>query len=77
MKSDWRYQAKTHLPRLLSQVENGETITISDAASPSPFYLPPTQRLSKMFPRLPPGSGRTARSRLAFAALLRPAKSSR
>jgi prevent-host-death family protein len=29
VKSVDSYEAKTHLPRLLSQVENGETITIT------------------------------------------------
>ena len=29
MKSVGSYEAKTHLPRLLSQVEKGETITIT------------------------------------------------
>ncbi len=34
MKFVGSYEAKTHLPRLLSQVENGETITITKRGKP-------------------------------------------
>ena len=45
MKSVGSYEAKTHLPRLLSQVEKGETITITKRGKPiavlSPAQEPP------------------------------------
>jgi prevent-host-death family protein len=45
MKSVGSYEAKTHLPKLLSQVEKGETITITKRGRPvavlSPAHLVP------------------------------------
>ena len=43
MKSVGSYEAKTHLPRLLSQVEQGETITITKRGKPI-AVLSPAQR---------------------------------
>jgi len=41
MKSVGSYEAKTHLPRLLSQVEKGETITITKHGKPVAVLSPP------------------------------------
>jgi prevent-host-death family protein len=46
MKSVGSYEAKTHLPRLLSQVEKGETITITKRGRPVAI-LSPAQRQPK------------------------------
>ncbi len=50
MKSVGTYEAKTHLPRLLSQVEKGETITITKRGKPiavlSPAQAVPEQDIS-------------------------------
>jgi prevent-host-death family protein len=50
MKSVGSYEAKTHLPRLLSQVEKGETITITKRGKPiavlSPAQAVPQQDIS-------------------------------
>jgi prevent-host-death family protein len=50
MKSVGSYEAKTHLPRLLSQVEKGETITITKRGKPiavlSPALAVPAQDIS-------------------------------
>jgi prevent-host-death family protein len=40
MKSVGSYEAKTHLPRLLSQVERGETITITRRGKPVAVLSP-------------------------------------
>lgn len=40
MKSVGSYEAKTHLPRLLSQVEHGETITITKRGRPIAVLSP-------------------------------------
>lgn len=40
MKSVGSYEAKTHLPRLLSQVEKGETITITKRGRPVARLVP-------------------------------------
>ena len=40
MKSVGSYQAKTHLPRLLSQVEKGESITITRRGKPIAILSP-------------------------------------
>ncbi len=40
MKSIGSYEAKTHLPRLLSQVEKGETITITKRGKPIAVLSP-------------------------------------
>ena len=40
MKSVGSYEAKTHLPRLLSQVEKGETITITKRGKPVAKLVP-------------------------------------
>jgi prevent-host-death family protein len=40
MKSVGSYEAKTHLPRLLSQVEKGETITITKRGKPVAVLSP-------------------------------------
>jgi len=44
MKSVGSYEAKTHLPRLLSQVEKGETFTITKRGKPV-AVLSPAQQL--------------------------------
>ena len=43
MKSVGSYEAKTHLPRLLSQVEKGETITITKRGKPVAVLSPAQQ----------------------------------
>lgn len=40
MRSVGSYDAKTHLPRLLSQVEKGETITITRRGKPIARIVP-------------------------------------
>ena len=40
MKSVGTYEAKTHLPRLLSQVEKGESITITKRGKPIAKLVP-------------------------------------
>ena len=40
MKSVGSYEAKTHLPRLLSQVEKGETVTITKRGKPIARLVP-------------------------------------
>jgi prevent-host-death family protein len=40
MKSVGSYEAKTHLPRLLSRVEKGETITITKHGRPIALLSP-------------------------------------
>jgi prevent-host-death family protein len=40
MKTIGSYEAKTHLPRLLSQVEQGETITITKRGRPVALLSP-------------------------------------
>jgi prevent-host-death family protein len=40
MKTIGSYEAKTHLPRLLSQVEQGETITITKRGRPVAVLSP-------------------------------------
>ena len=40
MKSVGSYEAKTHLPRLLSRVEKGETITITKRGKPVAILSP-------------------------------------
>lgn len=40
MKSVGTYEAKTHLPRLLSQVEQGESITITRRGKPIARLVP-------------------------------------
>jgi prevent-host-death family protein len=42
MKSVGSYEAKTHLPRLLIQVEKGESITITKRGRPVAVLSPPT-----------------------------------
>ena len=45
MRSVGSYEAKTHLPRLLSQVQNGETITITITKRGKPVaVLSPAQQ---------------------------------
>ena len=44
MKSVGSYEAKTHLTRLLSQVEKGETITITKRGKPIAVLSPPQKR---------------------------------
>ena len=44
MKSVGSYEAKTHLPRLLSQVEKGETITITRHGKPIAVFCLPLRR---------------------------------
>jgi prevent-host-death family protein len=43
MKSVGTYEAKTHLPRLLSQVEKGESITITRRGKPIARLVPAGQ----------------------------------
>ncbi|SIO66228.1 prevent-host-death family protein [Singulisphaera sp. GP187] len=43
MKSVGSYEAKTHLPQLLSQVEKGETITITKRGRPVAVLSPAQQ----------------------------------
>jgi len=43
MRSCGSYEAKTHLPRLLSQVEKGETITITKRGKPVAVLSPAQQ----------------------------------
>ncbi len=43
MKSVGSYEAKTHLPRLLSQVEKGESITITKRGKPVAVLSPARQ----------------------------------
>jgi prevent-host-death family protein len=43
MKTIGSYEAKTHLPRLLSQVEKGETITITKRGKPVAVLSPARQ----------------------------------
>jgi prevent-host-death family protein len=43
MKTVGSYEAKTHLPRLLSQVEKGETITITKRGKPVAMLIPAQQ----------------------------------
>jgi prevent-host-death family protein len=45
MKTVGSYEAKTHLPRLLSQVEKGETITITKRGKPIAMLVPTQQAL--------------------------------
>jgi prevent-host-death family protein len=40
VKTVGSYEAKTHLPRLLSQVEKGETITITKRGKPIAMLVP-------------------------------------
>jgi prevent-host-death family protein len=44
MKSVGSYEAKTHLPRLLGQVERGETITITKRGKPIAVLSPAQQQ---------------------------------
>jgi prevent-host-death family protein len=44
MKAVGSYEAKTHLPRLLSQVEKGETITITKRGKPIAVLAPVPQQ---------------------------------
>jgi prevent-host-death family protein len=46
MKSVGSYEAKTHLPRLLSQVEKGESITITRRGKPI-AVLSPAQAIAE------------------------------
>ncbi|HEY7132473.1 MAG TPA: type II toxin-antitoxin system prevent-host-death family antitoxin [Candidatus Limnocylindrales bacterium] len=41
MKSVGSYEAKTHLPRLLDEVEKGERITITKHGRPVAILVPP------------------------------------
>lgn len=41
MKTVGSYEAKTHLPRLLDEVANGETITITKHGKPVAQLVPP------------------------------------
>ena len=43
MRTVGSYEAKTHLPRLLSQVEKGETITITKRGKPVAVLSPARQ----------------------------------
>ena len=44
MKSVGSYEAKTHLPRLLSEVEKGESITITKRGKPIAVLSPAQER---------------------------------
>lgn len=41
MRTIGAYEAKTHLPRLLDEVENGERITITKHGRPVAILVPP------------------------------------
>jgi prevent-host-death family protein len=43
LKTVGSFQAQTHLPRLLSQVENGESITITKRGKPIAMLVPARQ----------------------------------
>lgn len=43
MKTIGAYEAKTHLPRLLDEVEKGERITITKHGRPVAVLVPPTR----------------------------------
>ena len=45
MKSVGSYEAKTHLPRLLSEVEHGETITITKRGKPVAKLIPVQEQI--------------------------------
>ena len=44
MRQIGAYEAKTHLPRLLDEVANGETITITKHGVPVAMLVPPLTR---------------------------------
>ena len=44
MRQIGAYEAKTHLPRLLDEVANGETITITKHGVPVAVLVPPATR---------------------------------
>ena len=71
MKSVGSYEAKTHLPRLLSQVEKGETITITKRGKPiavlSPAQAVAEQDVSAVIARVPGlQQGARTQARLAY-----------
>jgi prevent-host-death family protein len=43
VKTIGAYEAKTHLPRLLDEVERGEQITITKHGRPVAILIPPTR----------------------------------
>jgi prevent-host-death family protein len=47
MKSVGSYEAKTHLPRLLSRVEKGETITITKRGKPIAVLSPAAEQTTR------------------------------
>ena len=47
MRSIGAYEAKTHLPRLLDEVERGERITITKHGRPVAVLVPPTVAASR------------------------------
>ena len=46
MKTVGSYEAKTHLPRLLDEVEKGERITITKHGRPVAMLIPPTGQVA-------------------------------
>ena len=67
MKSVGSYEAKTHLPHLLSQVEKGETITITKHGKPiavlSPAQQAPPQDVKVIIEKFQAYSKQQARTR--------------
>lgn len=67
MKSVGSYEAKTHLPRLLSQVEKGESITITKRGKPiavlSPAHESPKRDLKALIAEFKSFSQQQARGR--------------
>lgn len=67
MKSVGSYEAKTHLPELLSQVEKGETITITRRGKPiavlSPAHEQPKRDVKAVIEEFRAYSKQQARNR--------------
>ncbi len=67
MRTVGSYEAKTHLPRLLSQVEKGETITITKRGKPvavlSPAWQTPERDLKAVIAEFRAYSKEQARKR--------------
>jgi prevent-host-death family protein len=72
MRSIGSYEAKTHLPRLLGQVEKGETITITRRGKPiallSPAHEVPQRDLKALIAEFRAYSKEQARNHEALSA---------
>jgi prevent-host-death family protein len=72
MKSVGSYEAKTHLPKLLRQVENGESITITKRGKPiavlSPAEEPPKRDVKALIAEFRAYSKRRAEALGALSA---------